>query len=77
MATIETVYHDFLSLSPEDQERLLAMLPEFEPIDDERWAELKPELDRRLAESDAPGAVNISAEESIRRMRERILGHQS
>ncbi|HMO53954.1 MAG TPA: hypothetical protein PJ994_05575 [Tepidiformaceae bacterium] len=75
MATLETVYHDFLSLSPEERQLFRDLLPE-DDLDEEYWARLRPELDRRFAESEKPGTRMITAEESIRNIRERIRAHE-
>ncbi len=74
MATLETVYHDFMSLTPEERQQFRDLLPE-DDLDEEYWQRLQPELDRRLADSEKTGARTITAEESIRRIRERIRAH--
>lgn len=72
MATLETVLHDFLSLSSEERQRFLDMVVDDEDPDDEYWSRLKPELDRRLADAASGKSSTISGEESVRRIRERI-----
>lgn len=71
MATLETVYRDFLSLTPEEQQRFRDMVGDDE-LGDGYWARLKPELDRRLADAESGKSPTISGEESVRRIRERI-----
>lgn len=72
MATLETVYRDFLSLSPEEQQRFRDMVGDDDGPDDEYWSRLKPELDRRLADAESGESPTISGEESVRIIRERI-----
>lgn len=69
MATVETVYHDFLSLSPEEQERLLELLHSSEPLSDEYWAAIMPELEERAAAFERGENPTISAEEALTRIR--------
>jgi hypothetical protein len=72
MATLETVYHDFMSLTPEEQQRFRELAWADDDLDDSYWAILKPELDRRMAETRNGESGAISGEASVRRIRERI-----
>lgn len=71
MATLETIYHDFLSLTAEEQQKFRDLVRD-DDMSDEHWTKVKAELDQRLAAMANGTVETISGEESVIRLRERI-----
>lgn len=72
MATLETVYHDFLSLSPEERQQFRDLVGDNDGPTDEYWEAILPELEARREAWRRGETTTISAEESIARIRSMI-----
>lgn len=76
MATLETVLHDFLTLSQEERQRFLELLPLDDVPADDWWESWGPEIDRRIERLDSGDAKSIDALESVKHIRARIDAHK-